>query len=141
MRKGVGHTALVGSKAGKKSSMAKFEQHIFICTNRRPADNPRGSCDPEGLGQLQIAFKKELSARGLKGMVRANKAGCLDQCEHGPAVVIYPEGVWYGGVTTEDVPEIVEQHIINKVPVSRLILAEGCINTPSCEHKKARARE
>ncbi|HYE76189.1 MAG TPA: (2Fe-2S) ferredoxin domain-containing protein [Blastocatellia bacterium] len=119
--------------------MAKFKHHIFICTNQRPPENPRGSCDPSGLGELQLKFKKELSSRGLKGEVRANKAGCLDQCEHGPTVVIYPEAVWYGGVTNTDVAEIVESHIINGIPVERLALAEECINTESCTHKPKRS--
>jgi (2Fe-2S) ferredoxin len=121
--------------------MARFEHHIFICTNQRPPENPRGCCDPEGLGSLQLLFKKELAARGLKATVRANRAGCLDQCEHGPTVAVYPEAVWYGGVRPEDVAEIIESHIINKVPVSRLMLAEDCINTPSCEHKAPRKSE
>jgi (2Fe-2S) ferredoxin len=119
--------------------MAGFERHIFICTNKRPPENPRGCCDPEGLGELQLVFKRELAARGLKSRVRANKAGCLDQCEHGPNVVIYPEGVWYGGVTAEDVAEIVESHIVNGVPVARLRMRDECVNTESCEHKPKRA--
>ena len=118
--------------------MAEFKHHIFICTNRRPEDNPRGCCDSEGLGGLQLAFKKEVSARGLKSTVRANKAGCLDQCEHGPTVVLYPECIWYGGVTADDVAEIIESHIINGIPVERLRLREECINTPSCGHKAER---
>lgn len=118
--------------------MSKFVNHIFICANQRPADNPRGCCDPQGLGNLQLAFKKELFLRGLKETVRANRAGCLDQCEHGPTVVVYPEGVWYGGVKPEDVAEIVESHIINKTPVTRLMLDDDCINTLSCIHKQAR---
>lgn len=104
--------------------MPEYKHHIFICTNRRPPENPRGCCDPEGLGELQLAFKRELAERGLKKSVRANKAGCLDQCEHGPTVVVYPEGVWYGGVRAEDVTEIIESHIINGVPVERLRLRE-----------------
>jgi (2Fe-2S) ferredoxin len=115
--------------------MPKFEHHIFICTNQRPPENPRGCCDSEGLGNLQLQFKKELAIRGLKRSVRANKAGCLDQCEHGPTVVIYPEGVWYGGVMPEDVVEIVESHIINNRPVARLRMKEECINAEKCEHK------
>lgn len=116
--------------------MPKFEHHIFICTNQRPPENPRGYCDPVGLGQLQLQFKKELAARGLKGQVRANKAGCLDQCEHGPVVAVYPEAVWYGGVTSADVSEIVESHLVNGIPVARLQMADTCINTEHCEHKK-----
>jgi (2Fe-2S) ferredoxin len=115
--------------------MPKFEQHIFICTNQRPPENPRGCCDADGLGSLQLLFKKELAARGLKTAVRANKAGCLDQCEHGPTVVVYPEAIWYGGVKPEDVAEIVESHIVNQTPVTRLMLADQCLNTPNCEHK------
>ncbi|MCI0339523.1 MAG: (2Fe-2S) ferredoxin domain-containing protein [Acidobacteria bacterium] len=121
--------------------MAKFEHHIFVCTNQRPPENPRGCCDPEGLGNLQILFKKALAECGLKATVRANRSGCLDQCEHGPTVVIYPEGVWYGGVKPEDVTEIIESHIINKTPVTRLMLADGCINTPVCQHKQPRKSE
>jgi (2Fe-2S) ferredoxin len=115
--------------------MPKFEHHIFICTNQRPPENPRGCCDPAGLGQLQLEFKKELAARGLKGAIRANKAGCLDQCEHGPTVVVYPEAVWYGGVTADDVPEIIESHLVNGIPVARLQLRDECINAEQCEHK------
>ncbi|MGH9803359.1 MAG: (2Fe-2S) ferredoxin domain-containing protein, partial [Blastocatellia bacterium] len=117
--------------------MPKFEQHIFVCTNQRPLENPRGCCDQQGLGSLQLVFKQELSARGLKASVRANRAGCMNQCEHGPTVVVYPEAVWYGGVTAEDVPEIIESHIVNRVPVARLMLADECINTPDCAHKSA----
>ncbi len=118
--------------------MPKFEQHIFVCTNLRPPENPRGCCNPDGLGSLQLLFKKELAVRGLKASVRANRAGCLDQCEHGPTVVVYPEAVWYGGVTADDVREIVESHIVNRVPVARLKLADECVNTASCAHKAPR---
>ena len=58
-------------------------------------------------------FRAALAARGLTGRVRANKAQCLDQCEHGPTVVVYPEQVWYGFVRPEDVEEIVDQHIVS----------------------------
>ena len=61
--------------------MPKFEKHIFICGNQRPPGAPRPCCDPEARAELQKAFKEKLAARGLKGRVRANQAGCLDQCE------------------------------------------------------------
>ena len=118
--------------------MPVFERHVFVCTNQRPCDSPRGCCDPEGRRALQSLFKAALARRGLKGSVRANAAGCLDQCEHGPTVVVYPEGVWYGGVTAHDVEEIVESHVIGGVPVARLRLPDGCVNTKSCEHRVAR---
>ncbi len=66
-----------------------------------------------------MAFKKELDAQGVTG-VRANAAGCLDGCEEGAAVVVYPDNVWYGRVTTADVKEIVEQHVKQGRPVERL---------------------
>ncbi|HZR56872.1 MAG TPA: (2Fe-2S) ferredoxin domain-containing protein [Terriglobales bacterium] len=116
--------------------MAKFEKHIFICGNQRPIDNPRGSCDPSGNGELQKAFKQKLAERQIPGTrVRANKSGCLEQCEHGPTVVVYPEAVWYGRVRLEDVDEIIDSHIIGGKPVAKLVLPDSCINRPSCEHK------
>jgi (2Fe-2S) ferredoxin len=115
--------------------MAKFEKHIFICGNQRPPGHPRGCCDPEAKAELQKLFKQKLAERGLKGKVRANQSGCLDQCEHGPNLVVYPEAVWYGGVTLADVDEIIESHIVGGKPVERLMLRDSCINTPGCEHK------
>jgi (2Fe-2S) ferredoxin len=116
--------------------MPAFERHLFICTNQRPADSPRGSCDPEGKRALQSLFKAAIARRGLKGRVRANSAGCLDQCEHGPTVVVYPEGVWYGHVTADDVEEIVESHVVGGAPVERLRLPDACVNTKACPHRQ-----
>ncbi len=118
--------------------MPKFTHHIFICGNQRPDGHPRGCCDPTGGAELQKLFKSKLAERGLHGSVRANKAGCLDQCEHGPNVVIYPEAIWYGGVTAADVDEIIEEHIVRGRPVARLMLPDTCINTPACAHKPRR---
>ena len=115
--------------------MPKFLKHIFICTNQREPDNPRGCCDPTGEKPLFKAFKKIVAEHGLHARVRANKAGCLDQCEHGPTVVVYPDEVWYGRVTHDDVDEIVISHIIGGRPVHRLVLPDACINTASCPHK------
>ena len=115
--------------------MAKFEKHIFICGNQRPVGHPRGCCDPTGQAALQKKFKQKLAELGLKGRVRANQAGCLDQCEHGPNVVIYPEAVWYGHVAESDVEEIIESHILRGHPVERLRLADSCLNTTACEHR------
>ncbi len=74
-------------------------------------------------------------AAGLAGRVRINKSGCLDQCEHGPTVVVYPEAVWYGHVRPEDAAEIVEEHLVGGRPVERLRLADECVNTKSCPHR------
>jgi (2Fe-2S) ferredoxin len=121
--------------------MAAYERHVFICVNQRPEGHPRGSCDPDGKSQLQSQFKRLLAERGLKGRVRANRALCLDQCEHGPTVVVYPDAVWYGRVQISDAEEIVESHIVNGVPVERLRLPDGCVNTPECPHKPRRSSE
>lgn len=118
--------------------MASFTHHVFICVNQREPGHPRGSCDPDGTEALRDAFKAEVRRRGLGVQVRANAAGCLDQCEHGPTVVVYPEGVWYGSVTLADVEEIVESHLAGGRPVERLRLASECINTRACEHKPRR---
>jgi (2Fe-2S) ferredoxin len=114
--------------------MAKFEKHIFVCGNQRAAGHPRGCCDPEGRAELQLAFKQNLAARGLKGKVRANQSGCLDQCEHGPNIVVYPEAVWYGRVTLSDVDEIIESHIVGGKPVERLRIPDAYLNA-NCEHR------
>jgi (2Fe-2S) ferredoxin len=119
--------------------MPPFARHVFVCGNARAADHPRGSCDPSGDGALHALFKRAVAERGLQGRVRANKAGCLDQCEHGPTVVVYPEGVWYGHVTAGDVAEIADQHLLRGEPVERLRLADGCINSSTCAHKPRRA--
>ena len=121
--------------------MPKFHKHIFVCTNQRDIDHPRGSCNPMGEGELQKQMKKKLAEHGVRGTVRANKSGCLDQCEHGPTVVVYPGAVWYGGVTEADLDEIVRSHIIGGEPVARLILPEQCINTATCPHKPRLSRK
>ena len=87
--------------------MARFRHHLFVCENVRPPESPRGCCAAKGSGEVRARFKEELEKQGLKGLVRANSAGCLDQCAHGVTVVVYPEQTWYGGVTVADVPEIV----------------------------------
>ncbi len=102
--------------------MPGFERHLFICVNDRAEGDPRGCCVARGGKELAAAFKKQLYERGLKRVVRANKAHCLDQCARGAVVVVYPEAIWYGGVTVDDVDEIIEQHIIGGRPVERLVI-------------------
>ena len=97
-----------------------FDKHVFVCTNRREPGNPKGDCARKGGEEIRDAFKRLLHDKGRKGRIRANAAGCLDQCARGATVVVYPEQVWYGGVTAADVAEIVEQHLIGGVPVERL---------------------
>lgn len=114
--------------------MAGFERHVFVCTNRREAGHPRGCCQARDSEAVREALK-QAAGRRLGKRVRINAAGCLDQCEHGVTVVVYPEAVWYGFVTMADVAEIVESHLVNGRPVERLRLPESCVNAPSCPHK------
>jgi (2Fe-2S) ferredoxin len=102
----------------------RFRHHLFVCENRRPEGASRPCCAGRGGEAVKQAFKSELIRRGLNGEVRANSAGCLDLCEQGPVVVVYPEGAWYVGVRPEDVAEIVEEHLVGGRPVARL-LAKG----------------
>ena len=109
--------------------MPQFTHHIFVCCNQRSFDNPRGCCNPDGSEDLRNAFKAEVARRGLTPRVRANKAGCLDQCELGPTVVIYPHGIWYGGVSREDVPRIIEETVINGRVIEDLRIDDSWLNT------------
>ena len=105
--------------------MPRFTRHVFICTNSRPPGNPRGCCLEKGSEEVRAAFKEALAKAGLKGQVRANAAGCLDSCERGVSVVVYPEQTWYGGVTVADVGEIVERHLMRGEIVERLHIPDA----------------
>jgi (2Fe-2S) ferredoxin len=118
--------------------MPAFTHHIFICCNQRSAGHPRGCCDPDGAEALRNAFKLEVKRRGLGPLVRANKSGCLEQCEHGPTVAIYPQAIFYGGVTLAEVGRIVEETIVGGRVLEDLRIADACLNNPDCEHVRGR---
>ena len=104
--------------------MARFERHLFICTNERPPGHPKGCCREKGSEEIRAALKSELKRRGLSGTVRANASGCLDACEFGVSMVIYPEGIWYGCVTLEDVSQIIERTVLNGEVIDRLVIRD-----------------
>ena len=110
--------------------MARFTHHIFVCGNRREPGNVRGCCDPDGTEALRNAFKRELKKRKLGPLVRANRAGCLDQCELGPTVVIYPQGIWYGGVQVSDVGRIIDETVIGGKVIDELLIQDSRLNCP-----------
>jgi (2Fe-2S) ferredoxin len=112
-----------------------FEHHVFVCHNTRPEGAPRASCTTDGKSELHTQLQQLTKAAGLGSKVRINKSGCLDQCEHGPTVVVYPEAVWYGHVRPEDAAAIVDEHLVGGRPVERLRLADECINTKTCPHR------
>ncbi|MBK6523682.1 MAG: (2Fe-2S) ferredoxin domain-containing protein [Sphingobacteriaceae bacterium] len=98
-----------------------YDVHIFVCTNQRE-NSPRKSCgETHGL-ELVAEFKKQLKELKVGLKTRANKSGCMDICDFGPTVAIYPEGIFYVNVKIDDVKEIVQSHIINKKTVERLLL-------------------
>ena len=109
--------------------MPQFTHHIFVCCNQRARGHSRGCCNPDGSDRLRNAFKAEVKRRGLSPQVRANKAGCLDQCELGPTVVIYPQAVWYRNVQLEDVPRIVEETVLGGRVLDDLSIPDELLNT------------
>jgi (2Fe-2S) ferredoxin len=99
----------------------KFRKHLFICTNQRAAGEKKSCGEAHGL-ELVKSFKRRIKDLGLNVEIRAQRAGCIDACDFGPSMVVYPEGVFYGGVSLDDVEEIIEQHLIRDKPVERLII-------------------
>ena len=98
-----------------------YSCHVFCCTNVRPENHPRGSCARKNSVELRNYMKDKAKEMALKG-VRINTAGCLDRCELGPTMVIYPGGVWYRTANQTDVDEILEVHVKNGGRVARLML-------------------
>lgn len=98
-----------------------FDAHVFVCVNERAGDHPRGCCKAKGAEALRDYMKGRAKALGL-GKVRINQSGCLDRCELGPTMVIYPEGIWYTVRTEADVDEVLETHLKNGGRVERLLL-------------------
>jgi (2Fe-2S) ferredoxin len=101
--------------------MSKFSRHFFVCQMLRPpAAKP--SCGARGSAAVYNGLMEALGAREeLWDSVCVTASGCLGPCFDGPMMVSYPDGVWYAGVKAEDVPEIVEKHLVGGEPVARLI--------------------
>ena len=97
-----------------------MERHVFVCVNERPASSPKGCCDAKNAVEVRSRLKQLAHEAGLRGRVRINSAGCLDQCAHGVTIVVYPEAVWYGNVTIDDVDELFHEQVLNGRPVERL---------------------
>jgi (2Fe-2S) ferredoxin len=100
--------------------MSKFERHFFVCLMQRPPMS-KPSCGVQGATDVYNGLMEGLGAhQDLWGSVSVTTCGCLGPCFDGPMVVVYPESVWYAKVKKEDVPEIVEQHMVGGKPVERL---------------------
>lgn len=115
--------------------MPAFTHHVLICGNKREACHAKGYCDPGEGEDLCEDFKKDLKKEKLGLLVRANDGGCMEQSEDGPDLVIYPQGIWYEGVTVEDVARIVTRTIIGGEVIEDLFIADSCLNNPGCPHQ------
>ena len=103
--------------------MSHYQYHVFFCTNHR--DDGRQSCEQCGASKIRAYAKSKIKELGLsgEGKVRINTAGCLDRCELGPVIVVYPEETWYTYLDEEDIDEIIEEHLKNGRVVNRLLIA------------------
>jgi (2Fe-2S) ferredoxin len=100
--------------------MAKPVKHVFVCTQSRPPGHPRGSCGANGSIEVIQEFMQQLEQRQLWGRFAVTGSGCIGPCSNGPSVLVYPEGVMYGGVKKDDVTAIIEEHLLGDTPVERL---------------------
>ncbi|MBM3570891.1 MAG: (2Fe-2S) ferredoxin domain-containing protein [Alphaproteobacteria bacterium] len=98
-----------------------YARHVFCCTNVRPAGHPRGCCSEKNSEKLRNYMKNRARDLGISG-TRINAAGCLDRCEFGPTMVIYPESVWYTYQNESDIDEILTTHLMRGERVARLML-------------------
>jgi (2Fe-2S) ferredoxin len=99
-----------------------YQYHVFFCMNEREGKDARQSCGKCGAEKAQKHAKKRIKELGLNapGKVRINQAGCLERCEEGPVVVVYPEGTWYTYVDNHDIDDIIDTHIVGGKVVERL---------------------
>lgn len=100
--------------------MSHYRHHVFFCCNQR--DDGRSCCNQHGAQALRDYAKQRVKQLGLAGpgKVRVNQAGCMDRCEEGPVIAVYPEAVWYTYVDREDIDEIIEEHLTHGRIVDRL---------------------
>ena len=104
--------------------MPKPRYHVLVCTNVRPADNPKGSCGPKGAEALVDRWKSMIRGRGLDGQVIVNRTSCLKHCSRGVTVAVQPDNVWYAKVEASDLEEICSAHLENGRPVERLLMPD-----------------
>ncbi len=98
-----------------------YTHHVFCCTNQRPAGSLRGCCADKQAESLRSYMKQRVSELGIAG-VRINAAGCLGECDAGPVMVVYPEGVWYRCDSREAIDEVIVRHLQAGVPVAERML-------------------
>jgi (2Fe-2S) ferredoxin len=103
--------------------MSYYVRHIFCCENKREPSHARGCCAEKDSPSLREYFKKRVKELGIE-KTRVNSAGCLDRCELGPVIVIYPEGIWYRPTSEADIDRIISEHLQGGIPVEALRLKD-----------------
>src|SRR5258708_33108863 len=91
--------------------MSYYSRHVFFCCNQR--DGGRVCWNDKGASQMRDYAKQRVKELGFsgKGQVRINQAGCLDRCEEGPCIVVYPDAVWYTYLDRADVADLREAYL------------------------------
>jgi (2Fe-2S) ferredoxin len=103
--------------------MPKPQRHVLVCLNSRPAGNPKGSCADKGAEPFYDRLKAMVKDGPLRDRVIVNRTSCLKHCSRGVTVAVYPENVWYGGVTEADAAEIARS-LEDGAPVARLFMPD-----------------
>ena len=101
--------------------MSHYDKHVFFCTNQR--EDGSDCCNRYDAQNARDYVKnkvKQLGIANLNNTIRINSAGCMDRCDEGPVLVVYPEGIWYTYVDESDLDEIIESHLRNGRVVERL---------------------
>jgi (2Fe-2S) ferredoxin len=100
------------------------ERHVLVCLNARPPGNPKGCCAEKGSEEVFDRLKAAVKDGGLGDRVIVNRTNCLKHCSRGVTVAVYPDNVWYAGVRSEDVEEILASHLRAGRPVERLLMPD-----------------
>ncbi len=119
--------------------MEPFRYHVYVCTQEKPDGAP--CCSTRGSTDVLEALRGEIARANLDGDVQVTTCGSLGLCERGPNMVVYPEGVWYSGVTADDVPEIVGEHFGRGRVVARLANTDPAALKAEIAENRRKARE
>jgi (2Fe-2S) ferredoxin len=106
------------------ADMPRPERHVLVCLNTRPPGNPKGSCGEKGSEGVFEGLKAMIKGRGLGDRVIVNRTNCLKHCSQGITVAVYPDNVWYAGVSLADIEDIFVSHLEGGRPVERLLMPD-----------------
>ena len=118
--------------------MPAFRHHVFVCTNSKPDDDD--CCAARGSEQVLQKFRAEIASRKLREEIHVTPCGSLGTCGHGPNVVVHPDGIWYSGVSVNDVTEVIEQHLLRGKVVERLAWLDHDLLRQTIAENRAKAQ-